>query len=352
MNGRKKVNGITSFFLPYIKGKLTRKNIPIWSYFFTNQSCNYKCGYCFVKDNAVSMSFNTAVKSLNWLRSIGCRVVAIMGGEPLLLGERMVKIIAYSTQKNMYTYLPTNGKLLTEDLIDELALAGVGVVDLAVDTVRKNSFGLDKTLECIQEQFQMLREKSKKFGFKIKLNTVITTKNMSEVKELVEIGKKNNVSVSLHIIERPLIPYPNFVTQEDSLYFSEQEDYKKLDKLCDWIIDRKRQRYTIINPTDYFRIVKQRLKNNGTGSQDDWKCPAGKYTLGINEEGKLFYCLSLLSADLGHFNMENNGFEINDEAVKKQLADCTKKCLSCCNFNTYHFTSKPGSFIKDYCGIF
>ena len=58
------------------------------------------------------MTEDVAKRSIDWLRDTGCRVLALMGGEPLLRPDFAHKIIYYAAKKDFWIYLPTNGRLL------------------------------------------------------------------------------------------------------------------------------------------------------------------------------------------------------------------------------------------------
>ena len=53
------------------------------------------------------MTKDTAKQSIDWLHSIGWRVLALMGGEPLLRPKFIHKIVDYSAKKDIFVYLPT-----------------------------------------------------------------------------------------------------------------------------------------------------------------------------------------------------------------------------------------------------
>ena len=70
------------------------------------------------------MTEDVAKRSIDWLHSIGSRVLAFMGGEPLLRPKFIHKIIYYSAKNDIFVYLPTNGRLMKPDVIDRLGDAG------------------------------------------------------------------------------------------------------------------------------------------------------------------------------------------------------------------------------------
>ena len=57
---------------------------PIIAYLFNEWKCNLDCDYCWAYDNRVKgMTEDVAKRSIDWLHSTTCRVLALMGGEVL-----------------------------------------------------------------------------------------------------------------------------------------------------------------------------------------------------------------------------------------------------------------------------
>jgi len=128
------------WLFPYIKSRILRGDFhPIIAYLFTEWKCNLDCHYCWAFDNRVKgMTEDVARRSIDWLSSTTCRVLAMMGGEPLLRPAFAHKVVYYAAKKGFWVYVPTNGRLMKPQLIDRLADAGMAVVNLAVDSVDEN----------------------------------------------------------------------------------------------------------------------------------------------------------------------------------------------------------------------
>jgi MoaA/NifB/PqqE/SkfB family radical SAM enzyme len=84
--------------------------------------------------------------SVDWLHERGCRVLAYMGGEPLVRKEFIVDLTRYATDKGFFVYLPTNGTLLDKTFIDQIGEAGVSTINFAVDASERRP-GLPKAFE-------------------------------------------------------------------------------------------------------------------------------------------------------------------------------------------------------------
>jgi hypothetical protein len=142
------------WLFPYIKSRVLPHDFhPIISYLFTEWKCNLDCHYCWAFDNHVTgMTEDTAKRSINWLCSTVCRVLALMGGEVLLRPQFVHKILHYAAQKRFWVYLPTNSRLLRPGVTDRTANAGVAVVNFAVDAVDEKP-GLPKALAPVRKYF-------------------------------------------------------------------------------------------------------------------------------------------------------------------------------------------------------
>ena len=61
-----------------------------------------------------------AKNSVDLLRAKGCRVLAYMGGEPLLRKNFIIDLTRYARERDFFIYLPTNGILMDEAFVDEI----------------------------------------------------------------------------------------------------------------------------------------------------------------------------------------------------------------------------------------
>ena len=80
------------------------------------------------------MTEDIARRSIDWLHDHGCRVLALMGGEPLLRPQFAHKVVYYAAKKGFWIYIGTNGRLLRPEIADRLGDAGVAVFNFAVDS--------------------------------------------------------------------------------------------------------------------------------------------------------------------------------------------------------------------------
>jgi MoaA/NifB/PqqE/SkfB family radical SAM enzyme len=307
--------------LPYFKSRLTPGDFhPIISYLFTEWKCNLDCHYCWAFENSVKgMTEDTAKRSIDWLHSTTCRVLALMGGEPLLRPDFAHKVIYYAAKKGFWIYLPTNGRLMRPEVTDRLGDAGVSVVNLAIDAVDIKP-GLPKALVPIRSYFDYLLKKQYRYGYTVFLNINICGNNMEDVRELTEIAHEHGVATDYHICETPMTEQPHFKHLEENPTFITPKHYDQVDELLDWLIEKQNSGYRMTNSTSRLAEMKEFMR----GQLQEWNCRAGQNTCIIRTDGTLAPCFPMYSAGYDWGTIEQPKFQ------KPQLDEMKKSCQPHC----------------------
>jgi MoaA/NifB/PqqE/SkfB family radical SAM enzyme len=309
------------WLFPYIKSRLLPGDFhPIIAYLFTEWKCNLDCHYCWAFDNRVKgMSEDTARRSIDWLHSTTCRVLALMGGEPLLRPQFVHKVVDYAAQKGFWVYLPTNARLLRPEVIDWIADAGVATVNFAVDAVDEKP-GLPKALNPVRKYFDYLIEKQYTYGYTVFFNMNICRTNLEDIKRLTEIAHDNGIATDYHINESPMIEQPHFQHLDQNSTYITQDDWPKVDALLDWLIEKNRSGYKMVNSVKRLNDMKDFMR----GKVEPWNCRAGQNSLIIRVDGSLAPCFPMYSASYDWGMIENHKFEV------KQLTEMKKSCQTHC----------------------
>ena len=97
---------------PYMRSRVLPGEFhPITAYLFVEYKCNLDCWYCWAFNNKVKgMTEDIARRSIDWLYDHGCRVLALMGGEPLLRPQFAHKVVYYAAKKGFWIYIGTNAR--------------------------------------------------------------------------------------------------------------------------------------------------------------------------------------------------------------------------------------------------
>jgi len=168
--------------------------------------CNYSCVYCHGEgeyntyNNINEMSIYDYELIARAIAELNIRFIKITGGEPLIrddIGDilRVFREECSSSELSMVT----NGYFLLdrlEDIVNYVDRVNVSLPSLNRETYTKitGKNGLDRVLRGLERILDS--------GIKVKINTVVTRLNCSEVGELIDYA--NNLGVDLSLIE--LIP--------------------------------------------------------------------------------------------------------------------------------------------------
>ena len=277
------------------------------------------------------MSMQTAKDAVDWLQSLGCRVLAYMGGEPLVRKRFIIELTRYAVGKGFFVYLPTNGILLDKSFIDEIGKAGIAAVNLAVDAINGYS-GIPKYFNRIREPFEYLVRKEKKYGYITFLNINITRNNIEDVRQLTRIAYDYGIATDYHINEQPGIKYETFDHEKDGGWITEKE-IDAVDELIDWLIDKNRSGYTMVNSLEHLQAMKLFIRNR----LPPWPCRAGLASMVIRLDGSFAPCFELYGAkeDWGSIY---EGPKFDPVKLASQKLECSPHCLSTCNFQVKHYT--------------
>ncbi|MCW5982070.1 MAG: radical SAM protein [Bryobacteraceae bacterium] len=319
---------LNGWMFPYVKSRVLPGDFhPIIAYLFTEWKCNLDCHYCWAFDNSVKgMSEDTARRSIDWLHSTTCRVLALMGGEPLLRPQFSHKVVYYAAKKGFWIYVPTNARLLRPDVTDRLADAGMAVVNFAVDVVDEKP-GLPKAFNPVRKHFEYLIRKQYQYGYIVFFNINICRNNIEDVQQLTEIARDYGIITDYHINESPMIEQSHFQHLNENDTFIREEDWPRVDALLDWLIDKNRAGYKMVNSARRLADMKAFMR----GKVEPWNCRAGQNSLIIRVDGTLAPCFPMYSATYDWGVVENHRFEVKQLDNMKE--SCQTHCFSTLNHN-------------------
>jgi MoaA/NifB/PqqE/SkfB family radical SAM enzyme len=277
------------------------------------------------------MDLEMAKSAVDWLKSVGCRVVPLMGGEPLLRKDFVLEVIRYGAENGFFMYLPTNGYLMDKPFIDELGKAGVAAINLAVDCVAPRK-GMPKALRAIESQFHYLVERQKKYGYLVFFNINICRSNIKDVRMLTEIAHQNHIGTDYHLNERPhdFVNLDHYKHRNDGLHIT-RDKFEEVDNLLDWIIDRQRQGWPMVNSIEHLKAFKERMR----GKMGPWDCRAGHNGALIRPDGTLSPCFDMISYDHDWGRIWEPRFDEEELLALKEK--CLPHCSSTCFYTMGHY---------------
>lgn len=151
---------------------------------YITNNCNFSCDYCYRLDcDEKYMDIKIFKRILEKLKEIGCKRIAITGGEPTL-HPKLSEMIELSNEKGFYVDLLTNGTLT--DLNSEI-YKNTSILCLSLDGITNNGnkHRPKKQVECTKKLIEQY--KTGNYPFSIKVSSVVTHSNY---KEIIELGKK------------------------------------------------------------------------------------------------------------------------------------------------------------------
>src|ERR1700757_3759236 len=246
------------WLFPYVRSRVLPGDFhPITAYLFVEYKCNLDCWYCWAYDNKVrGMTEDVARRSIDWLYDHGCRVLALMGGEPLLRPDFAHKVVYYAAKKGFWIYVGTNGRLLRPEVADRLGDAGVGIFNFALDAWDEKP-SLPKALIPGQKNLEYLMKKQYVYGYMVFFNINICRNNLEDVRLLTDYAHAHRLATDYHINETPMLEQDeHFKHLYDNPTYIRPEDWRAVDDLIEWIIEKNKSGYQMVNSVQRLQEMK------------------------------------------------------------------------------------------------
>src|SRR5271157_4581586 len=107
--------------------------------------------------------------------------------------------------------------------------------------------------------------------------------------------------------------------------FIREEDYPLVAELVDWLIEKQKSGYHMVNSVERLAQMKDFIQ----GELEDWNCRAGHNSLVVRVDGTLAPCFPMYSAGYDWGTIENHKFE--SKQLKDMKKECQKNCFSTLN---------------------
>jgi MoaA/NifB/PqqE/SkfB family radical SAM enzyme len=360
---------VRGWLVPYVRSRVLPGEFhPIIAYLFVEYKCNLDCWYCWAYNNQVKgMTEDTALRSIDWLYDRGCRVLALMGGEPLLRPDFVHKVVYYAAKKGFWIYIGTNGRLLRPELADRLGDAGVAVFNFALDSWDLQP-GLPKALVPARSNLEHVMRKQYVYGYMVFFNINICRNNMDDVRLLTDYAHTHRVATDYHINETPMLEQDaHFKHLADNPTYIRPEDWPAVDSLIDWLIEKNQSGYQMVNSVQRLQETKAFLRMssgldlrqygwNGDGSRGngeikkllqtmpgvvngpngdlhfaEWNCRAGQNNVIIRTDGTVAPCFPMYPSTFDWGNIDQPKFA--QEQLTGMKKTCQQHCFSTLNHN-------------------
>jgi MoaA/NifB/PqqE/SkfB family radical SAM enzyme len=368
-NKEKVYRTMRGWLFPYVRSRVLPGEFhPITAYLFLEYKCNLDCWYCWAFDNKVKgMTEHVARRSFDWLYDSGCRVLALMGGEPLLRPDFAHKVVYYAAKKGFWVYIGTNGRLLRPEVADRLGDAGAAVFNFALDAWDLRP-GLPKALVPARENLEYVLRKQYVYDYMVFFNINICRNNLEDVRMLTDFAHDRHVATDYHINETPMIEQDeHFKHLRENPTYIRPEDWRAVDGLIDWIIEKNKSGYQMVNSIKRLQEMKAFVRmgsgldlskygwyGDGTSGNGevtellesmpgiireaggslhftDWDCRAGQNNVIIRTDGTVAPCFPMYASTYSWGNIDAPEFD--QPQLREMKKTCQRHCFSTLNHN-------------------
>lgn len=296
-------------------------------------SCNSKCKYCLAWKNKDTTDLST----IEWKKIIsdlknefGLFFLTFTGGEPFIRKD-ILEIVGYASKKGLPVNLITNATLINKRIIDKIVSSGLYELTISLDCIKRDTYKNTRGIKKFDTVISNIRYiNKKKQNLKLKIAAIISRYNLTEIVDLVNFVKKENLS----IVFQPITPRPWSKDLLDPYWYKQNELWPELndvEKIIDQLIILKKRGYPIINSVKYLELMKNYFNNPNQLYNDI--SPVCYRLLRIRSNGDVKLCYYL--PKIGNLKKHRINDILNLEhtrAMFKKIGKCGWCILQNCNF--------------------
>lgn len=303
-------------------------------------ACNFKCPYCFEKDNTcvkedVEKYFESLKKyAEKHFKTHRCVQISLFGGEPLLYANECIDFLKWvdsDSKKREYSYftsIVTNGSLVNESTIKQLLKHNLRSLQITIDSDKETHDRLrifkngNPSFEILLDKIRLtldLIKDSKDFQFVLRINlNNANTKKVSKSLAMIEERYRSKIDLLIRVLYNT-----NTYFGKNSNNVSELEEYFDLGKELGFGIIQEKYNYQSCEgcaDSKFFYLMPDLSM---------WKC--------INDLKNKNACIGKINGDgepevvseniINWYNNASSAFS-DEECLKcKLLPDCLGGCI-------------------------
>ena len=253
--------------------------------FEVTNRCNLRCPHC-ASDSGVArneeMSLEQALRVVQDLHKLGCRELALLGGEPFLRPD-WYEIASAVKSAGIELQLITNGLLVNAKIRRQVLSLDPETFNVSVDGATPESYRRIRGVDGFGTCMRLLKDAVADGFQEVHAITTFNAKNLRDFDRFVELFIDTPIVWQVQMAHRGGERFP-----EDLLMT--REDYRwlmtKIAAACEL---RPRLRLLTMDDIGYHAMTKQYV-----GICLPWNgCQAGRKVIGIRANGDVLPCLSL-----------------------------------------------------------
>ena len=157
------------------------------------RSCNLSCVHCRAAANCGpypgELSTEKCFQLIDEIATISSPVIILTGGEPLLRPD-IFEIASYGTNKGLRMVMATNGTLVDSATVKKMIQSGIKRVSISIDGKDAQNHDAFRQEKGAFAGAMAGIAAMKDAGMEFQINTTITTANLKQIKDILELTKK------------------------------------------------------------------------------------------------------------------------------------------------------------------
>lgn len=316
---------------------------PIQVIINITEQCNLHCKHCSAWQKNASgqekLTTDEWKQVFTDLREwIGTFQLVFSGGEPFLCPD-ICELIRFCSNMDIVTTVVSNGTLLDEQQVAEVARARLDNLVISLDGARAETHDYirgregtyRKVMAAIERIIRLERRPS------LTITTVILSQNLDELIDLVRTVREKELAA---IIFQVMIHdfWGSSQPSNSAWYVDHKLWVKNTDKVCallDRLIELK-DMYPIANPADQLQVMKQYFQHPEQPLQGQ-RCLVGARNLFLSPNGDFSLCFHMMP--LGNVKTVSPRLAWHSKVAHQQrlaIKRCHRSCLLLnCNYPTF-----------------
>jgi MoaA/NifB/PqqE/SkfB family radical SAM enzyme len=270
--------------------RLRGEPLPMIASLYLTHRCNLRCVYCSSPlRKTAELSTSAWLRIVDELADLGCRRVAILGGEPLLRAD-VPDLIGRIRERGMTSVLTSNG-LLVPRQIDRLRGLSTLVLSLDAPGPANDEVRGAGVFSAVGEAIAA----AKSARIPVKLNAVLSAKTAVHLEALLEFVKRLDVGLTVNVMRSGAAD----LWRDAAQIRAEDDDIRQvLERLAARSRDDRR---LLFSPTTYRYAARwgdygrDRIEDAEAAPSDPRRrgaprCQAGRYYVTIDPDGTVYPC--------------------------------------------------------------
>ncbi len=223
--------------------------------------CNLSCIHCRASAENISyegeLDTKASFRLLDEISKTGSPIIILTGGEPLLRSD-IFEIAQYGTDKGLKMVMAPNGTLVNKINAKKMAESGIKRISISIDGAsEKEHDGFRGVHGAFAAALEGIRC-AKDAGIEFQINTTITTANLKQIPQILELAVKLGAAAH-HIFL--LVP-----TGRGKYIADTGLDPVEYERTLNWFYDQRDKVDLQLKATcapHYYRILRQRAHREG-----------------------------------------------------------------------------------------